>query len=74
MLQTYNAHVTPTIHPVPIFDMDRYKNRDQEIAPTDIGYRDFVVSCGRYWVSRLCGLLWKTLGIVTLWSLVGAVS
>ena len=23
------------------------KNRDQEIAPTDIGYRDFVVSCVR---------------------------
>ncbi len=34
----------PTIHPVGIIDIDRCKNRDQEIAPTDIGYRGFVVS------------------------------
>ena len=35
--------------------MDRYKNRDQEIAPTDIGYRDFVVSCWISWWVVSCG-------------------
>ncbi len=35
--------------------MDRYKNRDQEIAPTDIGYRDFVVSCWVSWWAVSCG-------------------
>ena len=37
------------------FGMDRYKNRDQEIAPTAIGYRDFVVSCGSGLRPRLSG-------------------
>ena len=53
----HNAHVAATIPPVPIFDMDRYKNRDQEIAPTDIGYRDFVLSCGSGLLTAIIGII-----------------
>ena len=44
--QTHNVSAASTIQTGRILGMDRYKNRDQEIAPTDIEYRDFVASCG----------------------------
>ena len=31
--------------------------RDQEIAPTDIGYRDFVVSCGSGLQTAIVGII-----------------
>ena len=37
--------------------MDRHKNRDQEIAPTGIGYRDFVVSCGSGLLTAIVGII-----------------
>ena len=37
--------------------MDCYKNRDQEIAPTDIAYRDFVFSCGSGLLTAIVGII-----------------
>ncbi len=37
--------------------MDRCKNRDQEIAPTDLEYRDCVVSCGSGLLTAIVGII-----------------
>ena len=56
-LGTATSSATPTIHPERIFGMDRYKNRDQEFAPTDIAYRDFVFSCGSGLQTAIVGII-----------------